>query len=69
MRDDATRFTSIKIDATEDTDALAQIQKRFGVVGLPTIVFVTRNGNVLTDPRVTGFLNAADYLDQMKRVR
>ena len=69
VRAEAQRFTSIKIDATEDTEALAEIQKRFGVVGLPTIAFISKGGRQLPDPRVTGFLDAQQYLGEMKRVR
>ena len=69
VRQEASRFTSIKIDATDESEALNALQKRFGVLGLPTIVFIDGAGNVLTEPRVTGFVDAKGYLDLMKRVR
>jgi len=66
---DAERFATVKIDATTDTDGLTAIQKRFGIVGLPTVVFIDSRGNVLENPRVTGFVDAHAYLPLMKRVR
>ena len=45
------------------------IQTRFGVVGLPTIVFIDGHGTVMPDPRVTGFVKADEYAGTMKRVR
>lgn len=69
VRREAGRFTSIKVDATDESDALNAIQKRYGVLGLPTIVFIDGTGRVLEDPRVTGFVDAKGYLEIMKRVR
>lgn len=69
VRQEALRFSSVKIDATEESDALNELQKRFGVVGLPTIVFIDGRGNVLQDPQVTGFVEAPAYVELMKRVR
>ncbi len=69
VRKEAGRFTSIKVDATDESAPLTEIQKRYGVLGLPTIVFIDGTGKVLEDPRVTGFVDARGYLDIMKRVR
>lgn len=63
------RFTNIKIDATADGPTSTALQKRYGVVGLPTVVFINGRGEVLNDPRVTGFEKAEPYLEIMKRVR
>lgn len=69
VRKDSRRFVSIKVDATDESEPLAKIQSRFGVVGLPTIAFVSGKGEILTEPRVTGFVDAPEYLDIMRRVR
>lgn len=69
VRAEAQRFVSIKIDATNDHPQLEALQKRFGVVGLPTIVFVDKKGRVLPDPQVTGFIDGEAYARVMKRVR
>jgi thiol:disulfide interchange protein DsbD len=69
VRSEALRFTSVKVDATKETPALADIQTRYGVVGLPTIVFIDGHGEVLPDPRVTGFVKPDEYSGTMKRVR
>jgi thioredoxin:protein disulfide reductase len=69
VKKDSRRFVSIKVDATEESEPLAQIQSRFGVVGLPTIAFIDGRGTKLVDPKVTGFLAAPEYVEVMKRVR
>lgn len=66
---EAQRFAAIKIDATEDTAALAALQKRFGVIGLPTVVFLNSQGQTCTSPRVTGFIEPEPYLQLMRAVR
>jgi thiol:disulfide interchange protein DsbD len=74
VQQEATRFVTIKIDATNETDGLTAIQTRFGVVGLPTIAFVDKEGRSLGDnkeplfPPVTGFVEAPRFLEYMRRV-
>jgi thiol:disulfide interchange protein DsbD len=63
------RFVNIKVDGTHDHEVLEKLYARFGVQGLPTVAFVDPQGEVLDSPRVTGFLPAPEFLDEMKRVR
>jgi thioredoxin:protein disulfide reductase len=67
VQTEANRFVNIKIDATDDSPALETIQTRFGVVGLPTVAFITSAG-VRSDETVTGFLGASEYAAMMRRV-
>jgi dTDP-4-dehydrorhamnose 3,5-epimerase len=39
------------------------------VAGLPTVAFIDPMGEVLTDPKVTGYLPPAEFLGEMKKVR
>lgn len=36
------------------------------MVGLPTIVFVGKDGTVLTDKTITGFINDKEFLGILK---
>ncbi len=69
VRKEAQRFVAIKVDATDESDALKEIQTRFGIVGLPTVAFIDRHGTTLFDPRVTGFIEGQDYVKVSARVR
>src|SRR5690606_6272472 len=37
-------FTLIRVDATQSSDYVENIENRYGVTGLPTIVFVDKQG-------------------------
>lgn len=65
---EAGRFVSVKVDGTEDHAVLDGLYERFGVQGLPTVAFVAPNGEVLTSPRVTGFLPPEKFLAEMQKV-
>ena len=56
--EEASRFVSVKVDGTSDDDeVLAKtLYQRFGVQGLPTVAFVSSRGEMLNDPRITGYL-------------
>lgn len=68
VRAEAERFTNVKVDATEDTEDLMEIQRRFEVRGLPTVVFLNSKGQTCPAPRVTGFVGPEQYLLLMKSV-
>ena len=53
--EEAARFVRIKVDGTNTQDPVDALYQRFGVNGLPTVAFVSSEGKVLDDPRVTGF--------------
>ncbi|MBS1148966.1 MAG: thiol:disulfide interchange protein DsbD, partial [Myxococcaceae bacterium] len=63
------RFVNIKVDGTADHEVLEQLYKQYGVSGLPTVAFVDPMGELLSDPRVTGYLPPAKFLGEMKKVR
>jgi thiol:disulfide interchange protein DsbD len=69
VADEAKRFVAIKVDATDSTDALDALFERFGVKGLPTVAFVGSDGQILPSPRVTGFMEPAAFLGQLRQVR
>jgi thiol:disulfide interchange protein DsbD len=62
------RFINVKIDATHSDDALDALMERFGVEGLPTVAFVSSSGQLLPNPRVTGFLEPSPFVGEMKKV-
>ena len=62
------RFINVKVDATNSDDALDALMERFGVEGLPTVAFISSNGQMLRAPRVTGFLEPRSFVVEMKKV-
>lgn len=63
------RFVAALIDSTEMTDAMTALWQRYGITGLPAVIFVDAKGNVLKDPRVDGFLPPTDFLREMQKVQ
>jgi thiol:disulfide interchange protein DsbD len=66
---EAGRFVNIKVDATNEEDTIQELYKRFGVQGLPTIAFVSSEGQVLENPKVTGFMDAQKFLTELRKVK
>jgi thiol:disulfide interchange protein DsbD len=64
----AERFVNIKVDATADDDVMEKLFSRFGVQGLPTVAFIGSSGELLQNPRVTGFLPPEQFLTELARV-
>jgi thiol:disulfide interchange protein DsbD len=42
---------------------------KLGVQGLPTVAFISSEGEILKDPRVTGFLEPRPFAEELKKVR
>ncbi len=60
-------FDLIVVDATEDTPEIQKILTKYNVKGLPTVVFVNRNGTVLNDLTFTQFLEWKDLKPKMQK--
>lgn len=61
---EAERFIPVMLDCTEKSDpVILAIQKKYGVTGLPTVVFVTPDGRMLGG--TVGFVEADDFVPEM----
>ena len=61
------KFVNIKIDCTKTDDPkVKQLWDKYGVVGLPTLIFVDMDGTVLKDKTITGFVNAKEFMKILK---
>jgi thiol:disulfide interchange protein DsbD len=62
-------FKRFKVDLTNfDSDESEALRQKFEIIGVPTIVFINSSGQEVRNARVTGFLNAADFLDKVALV-
>jgi thiol:disulfide interchange protein DsbD len=61
-------FTNVKVDGTNEGRDLDQLYQRYGVEGLPTVIFFGGDGRLLDHPRITGFLPPERFLAEMEKV-
>ncbi len=67
--EESRRFISIQVDCTRSTDAVKALKEKYGIRGLPWIVWIDSAGNVREDLTVTGFIEPEPYLEIMRAVR
>ena len=65
----STNFIPTKLDFTEPTDEQAEISERYEVIGLPTILFLDEKGEEIEGSRITGFLEASDFIQHLRSLR
>ena len=58
----------MKIDGTLENEEILSLYDRYGVQGLPTVLFLDPSGKPYEDPRVTGFLDGPRFLQEMRKV-
>ncbi len=56
----------VKADLTKSSDEVNQLRKMYNVVGVPTIVFLDKDGNRIEDMRFSGFMNAKNFIEHLK---
>ena len=61
------KFALLKVDATEDSPELGRLKRKYGVLGLPTMVFYDPTGKVRTELTVTGFEDADSFIQKMNK--
>jgi len=59
-------YRTIKVDLTNyDTPQAEAIRKKFNVAGVPTLIFLDKDGNEIRESRIVGFVDPAEFLKQM----
>lgn len=56
----------LQADVTANSAEHAALLKQLNVLGLPTILFFDTHGNEVSDARVTGFMNATEFLRHLQ---
>ncbi|WP_231624362.1 thioredoxin fold domain-containing protein, partial [Yersinia similis] len=56
----------LQADVTANNAEHAALLKKFNVLGLPTILFFDSQGNEVTAARVTGFMDATQFLQHLQ---
>lgn len=60
-------FTNYKVDMTKSaSETTEQIRQKFNIIGMPTILFIDENGREVK--RITGFVDADEFLEIMKNI-
>jgi thiol:disulfide interchange protein DsbD len=67
VQEAASRFTAVKVDATEDTAEVAALFRKYDVVGMPTVIFIDRHGQEVP-VRIMGSISADEMLRWMGTV-
>ncbi len=67
VRDEARRFVALKVDGTTDSPAFEAALEKYGVVGMPTVVFIDSHGREMP-ARITGAVPAEEMRKWMSSV-
>jgi thioredoxin:protein disulfide reductase len=67
VREEAGRFVAVKLDGTDGSDAFQALTEKYGVVGMPTVVFIDAEGRE-TPERVTAAIGPEKMVDVLRRV-
>lgn len=62
-------FVTIRIDATELTDEVEALQKKYGALSLPTVAFLTPEGKHLKQFDLKTFESPAKFLERMEKAK
>ena len=63
------KFTFIKIDLTDNTEAEKALLKKFELFGTPNIIFFDKENRFLPEKSLTGFIKPEDFTTHLRRVR
>ncbi len=63
------RFVMLKVDLTSSSDPVSQrLKNRFGVKGVPTLIFIHSDGSEASGLREVGFVEKDKFLEKMAKV-
>ncbi len=62
------QFTMIKIDCTAPIESVKKFMKKHEASGMPTFVFLDKNGNELKELREIGFIPADKFILKLNKL-
>ena len=68
VRKEAERFVTLKLDLTHGEETATRAKNHYGIVGVPTIVFIDAGGKERKDLRLEGFEKPEKFLARMKQI-
>ncbi|MDX4059847.1 protein-disulfide reductase DsbD [Aliarcobacter skirrowii] len=60
-------FTLLKVDVTQNSDDDKAIQKRFGIVGPPALIFWDENKQEVKSAKIVGYKNPKEFLEVLDK--
>jgi thiol:disulfide interchange protein DsbD len=63
------KFVPLKVDCSDDTEPIRAIEAKYGVLGLPLVTVLDRNGHQLAAPKIAEFLKAPEFLKALDKVQ
>jgi thiol:disulfide interchange protein DsbD len=68
--DATSEFVTLRADLTDAaSDEVLTLRKQFTIRGVPTVVFVDRNGKERADLRVFGFVDESEFLKRVNKLK
>ena len=68
VKEQLKKFTFIKVDVTDNTDAEKALLKKYELFGTPNIIFFDKNGKFLPEKSLTGFIKPQEFANHLKQV-
>ena len=56
------KFVNVKLDFTRNSDEVERLKQKYGIVGLPVVLFFDSEGNQLTEKRLEKFVEPEEFL-------
>lgn len=61
------QFVMVKFDATQDSPKLNELRSKYNIVGLPTVIFISKTGKWLENLTLTEFEPAPKFRQRMEK--
>jgi len=62
------RFVAIRLDLTEVTEKGKRLTEKYSVAVIPTILFFSSTGELLSEFTINGFTSADEFLSHIKQI-
>lgn len=62
------KFVNVKLDFTRNSPEVERLKQKYGIVGLPVVIFFDSEGNQLTDKRLEKFVEPEEFLTLLEGI-
>ena len=63
------KFVNVKLDFSKNSDDVERLKKKYGIVGLPVVIFFDSKGNRLKEKRIEKFVEPTEFLALLEDIQ
>lgn len=69
VKEELKKIYAFKIDVSKQNEDLYELAEKYEILGVPTVIFIGKDGEEIVNLRVVGYVDAKEFLSRLKKLQ